>query len=215
MFHLILKAIITGFILSVMMGPVFFVLIETSIRKGARGGIALNLGVFLSDILYIAIALIFYKEVSMLTEGSGEKVAKTIGGLLFIVYGLINFFKKPAAIHISTANTRENMEWGEYGKLCLKGFILNLANPMVIFYWFSVLSMGDVKNITGLSDGQAQMVFILVILGTFFSVDILKIFGAKQLRSYITPKLLKALNQLIGIVFVTFGIFLLMKGTGV
>lgn len=214
MFHLILKAIITGFILSVMMGPVFFVLIETSIRKGARGGIALNLGVFLSDILYIAIALIFYKEVSMLTEGSGEKVAKTIGGLLFIVYGLINFFKKPAAIHISTTNTRENMEWGEYGKLCLKGFILNLANPMVIFYWFSVLSMGDVKNITGLSDGQAQMIFILVILGTFFSVDILKIFGAKQLRSYITPKLLKALNQLIGIVFVTFGIFLLMKGKG-
>ena len=194
-----------------MMGPVFFVLIETSIRKGARGGISFNLGVFLSDILYIAIALIFYKEVSMLTEGSGEQVAQSIGGFLFLIYGIFNFFKKPAAIYISTTNKRETMEWGEYSKLCLKGFLLNLANPMVVFYWFSVLSMGDVNNIHGLTEGQAQMIFLLVILGAFFSFDILKIFGAKQLRSYITPKLLKALNQLIGIVFVVFGLILLVR----
>ncbi len=211
MSHLILKAVITGFILSVMMGPVFFVLIETSIRKGARGGISFNLGVFISDLLYILIALIFYKEVSMLTEGTGEKVAKTIGGFLFIVYGVFNFFKKPAEIVISTSTKREKMEWGEYSKLSLKGFLLNLANPLVIFYWFSVLSMGDVKSIEGFTDAQIQMFFICVILGSFFSFDLLKIFGAKQLRSHITPKLFKALNQLIGIVFVFFGIFLLIK----
>lgn len=211
MFHLILKAIVTGFILSVMLGPVFFVLIETSIRKGARGGISFNLGVFLADIIYIAIALIFYKEVSLLAEGSSEKVAMLIGGGLFIIYGLYNFFKNPDEIHFTANNRRESMEWGEYSKLCLKGLLLNFANPLVIFYWFSVLTLGNIQKVQGITPAQTQMIFIGIILGTFFSVDILKIFGAKQLRPFITTKLLKSLNQLIGIVFVCFGIVLIWK----
>jgi len=54
--------------------------------------------------------------------------------------------------------------------------------------------------------------FIGVILITFFCFDILKIIGAKQLRPLMTDKLLKALNQLIGIVFAGFGVFLIIQG---
>ncbi|MEY3438093.1 MAG: hypothetical protein RL265_678, partial [Bacteroidota bacterium] len=43
-----------------MIGPVFFVLLETSIRKGARAALALDLGVLLSDLVYILIAYVFY-----------------------------------------------------------------------------------------------------------------------------------------------------------
>ena len=47
-----------------MIGPVFFILLETSIRRGAKAALAFNTGVILSDILYILIAYIFYAEVS-------------------------------------------------------------------------------------------------------------------------------------------------------
>lgn len=209
---LILKGVITGFILSVMIGPVFFVLLETSIRKGVRAGLALDFGVFISDIIYILIAFLFYNEVKLIAEGQSKETAKVIGGILFIIYGLFTFFKKPATIQLTTSKVREPADWKEYRILCLKGFLLNLANPLVIFYWFSVLSLGDSNQLKGLGTQATLLLFIIIILLTFFSIDILKILGAKQLRPFITNKLLKSLNQLIGIVFMVFGIVLLVQG---
>lgn len=212
MFDLILKGIVTGFILSVMVGPVFFVLLETSIRRGARAGLAFDVGVFLSDIIYVLIAYLFYAEVKSLAEGESREVAKIIGGVLFLAYGVYTFFKKPQQIQVTDGKSREPGDWKEYGKLCLKGFLLNFANPLVVFYWFSVLSLGDSSD--GTSDGTSlnMLLFIGIILVTFFSIDILKIVGAKQLRPFITNKLLTSLNHLIGIVFVVFGIILVFQG---
>lgn len=211
MVDLILKGVITGFILSVMIGPVFFVLLETSIRKGIRAGVALDVGVFVSDIIYILIAFLFYNEVKSLAEGQSRDVAKGIGGILFIGYGVITFFKTPKTVQLVAMKEREPSDWKEYRMLCLKGFLLNLANPLVIFYWFSVLSLGDSNQIEGLSSKVVLMLFISIILMTFFSIDLLKILGAKKLRPFITNKLMKALNQLIGIVFMLFGIVLLVQ----
>jgi len=209
---LILKGVITGFILSVMIGPVFFVLLETSIRKGIRAGIALDFGVFISDVIYILIAFLFYNEVKSLAEGQSKEIAKGIGGILFIVYGLFTFFKKPKNVPLTVSKDREPSDWKEYRMLCLKGFLLNLANPLVIFYWFSVLSLGDANHVAGWSTQTVLFVFICIILLTFFSIDILKIVGAKQLRPFITDKLLQSLNHLIGIVFMVFGVVLLVQG---
>jgi len=76
-----------------MIGPVFFVLLETSIKKGVRAAIAFDIGVLLSDLLYILIALNFYFEVQNLTEGENQHILKIIGGSLFILYGIVTFFK--------------------------------------------------------------------------------------------------------------------------
>ena len=57
-----------------------------------------------------------------------------------------------------------------------------------------------------------MIIFISSILMTFFSIDLLKIFGAKSLRPLVTDKLLKGLNRLIGIVFISFGVVLLFQG---
>ena len=196
-----------------MIGPVFFVLLETSIRKGIRAGLAFNVGVFLSDIIYILIAYLFFAQVSDLAEGESRGIAKVIGGTLFIAYGLVSFFKKPQNMQISGNNTREVADWNEYAKLSLKGFILNFANPLVIFYWFSVLTFGDTKvSESDANSNFGMLLYVIIILITFFSVDVLKIIGAKQLRPLVTARLLRALNQLIGIVFVVFGIFLVING---
>ena len=100
----------------------------------------------------------------------------------------------------------------DYLFLFLKGFLLNFANPLVIFYWFSVMTLASKS--TKLSNGESApvMFFILIIMLTFFFFDVLKILGAKKLRPLVTDNLLKSLNQFIGIVFVGFGVFLLIKG---
>lgn len=227
MLDLILKGIITGFILSVMIGPVFFILLETSIKKGIRAGIALDFGVFLSDVMYILIAFFFYSEVKALAEGQSKETAKVIGGFLFIIYGLFTYFKKPTTmddlknrdtsqlldVEVSgNKASREPSDWKAYRMLCLKGFLLNLANPLVVFYWFSVLTLGDANKIEGWSANAVLLTFVGIILLVFFAIDFLKIVGAKQLRPFITNKLLKSLNLLIGIVFMAFGVVLLAQG---
>jgi threonine/homoserine/homoserine lactone efflux protein len=98
-----------------------------------------------------------------------------------------------------------------YLLLGLKGFLLNLANPMVIFYWFSVMTLGAQNEIDGASK-YSMLIFLAAILITFFSIDLLKIFGAKKLRPLVTKKLLRSLNRLIGFVFVGFGGVLIVQG---
>ena len=50
------NAVLLGFFLSFMIGPVFFMLIQTSIVKGVKAAITFNLGVILGDITFIFIA---------------------------------------------------------------------------------------------------------------------------------------------------------------
>jgi threonine/homoserine/homoserine lactone efflux protein len=52
----ILAAIPLGVLLSFLIGPVFFVLLETSVTKGFRAALVFDLGVLLADILFILIA---------------------------------------------------------------------------------------------------------------------------------------------------------------
>ena len=49
-------AIPLGFFLAFMIGPVFFVLIETSVTKGFRAAVAFDLGVIIADIIFIGVA---------------------------------------------------------------------------------------------------------------------------------------------------------------
>ena len=69
---LLLKGLVTGFILSIMIGPVFFVLLETSIRRGVKAALWMDFGVLISDLVYILIAYVFYKEVEDLNAGGDD-----------------------------------------------------------------------------------------------------------------------------------------------
>ena len=213
MLDLILKAVVTGFILSIMIGPVFFILLETSIRKGVRSAIAFDIGVLSSDFIYILIAYVFYSQVASITgDGKNNENAKIVGGALFIIYGVVTFFKKLKAPQVDEeGNIIQNQK--DYLLLFLKGFLLNFANPFVIFYWFSVMTLAAKQSHSAINAGDSSpiMYFITIILVTFFSIDMLKIMGAKKLRPLVTDNLLKALNQLTGLVFVGFGLFLIIK----
>jgi threonine/homoserine/homoserine lactone efflux protein len=208
---LVLKGIVTGFLLSIMVGPVFFVLLETSIRRGIKAALALDLGVLISDLVYIMIAYVFYAEVSELSAGKNQVILKLAGGTLFLIYGVATWFKKPKEVVFDDLG-RVVQSAGDYALLVLKGFLLNIANPLVVFYWFSVMTLGSKNSPSGDPQHASILFFLGVILITFFSVDLLKIFGAKRLRPLVTDKLLIALNHLIGIVFVIFGVFLVVQG---
>jgi len=82
----IFKGVVTGFILSIMIGPVFFMLIETSIVKGIRAALAFDIGVLLSDIIYISIVFFFLSEVTAAIDEN--KNILTVIGVLYLSFSV-------------------------------------------------------------------------------------------------------------------------------
>ena len=211
-----LQAIGIGFLLSVMVGPVFFVLLETSITKGIRAALALDIGVFISDILYILFALSFVDQISSINSGENKLIFGFIGGSIFIIYGTFYFFKKSKMVDLTLEAENTSKEVGaapkDYLLLGLKGFILNIANPAVIFYWLSILSLAAQSVPDNTKNPNTWiLLFLSILLGTYFGFDILKVFAAKRLRTLVNQNLLNALNILIGLIFFLTGIFQIIK----
>ncbi len=211
-----LQAIGIGFLLSVMVGPVFFILLETSITKGIRAALALDIGVFISDILYILFALSFVDQISSINSGENKLIFGFIGGSIFIIYGTFYFFKKSkmADLTLEAENTSKEVAAApkDYLLLGLKGFILNIANPAVIFYWLSILSLAAQSVPDNTKNPNTWiLLFISILLGTYFSIDVLKVFTAKRLRTLVNQNLLNALNILIGLIFFLTGVFQIIK----
>jgi threonine/homoserine/homoserine lactone efflux protein len=212
-----IQAFSIGFLLSVMVGPIFFLLLETSITKGFRSALALDFGVLVSDIIYVLIAVMFVEQIKGLIAGN-KLMFSMIGGAIFVIYGLISLFKKVAlldsqkleGIDASPENSRQQNNTKDYVFLGLKGFVLNFANPMVIFYWVSVASVAN-NAVPDENSTTWAFVFLGLVLLIFFSVDVLKIIAAKKIRPLVNQTLLNGLNRLIGIVFTLFGIFLILQ----
>src|SRR6187399_191745 len=87
----ILSAIPLGFFLSFMIGPVFFVLLETSVVKGFRAAIVFDLGVVLADIIFILIA--FFSSYRLIQSIKNDPALFIFGGLVMLTYGIISFVK--------------------------------------------------------------------------------------------------------------------------
>ena len=206
----IFQAIGIGFLLSVMVGPVFFILLETSITKGVRASLYLDLGVFISDVIYILFAFIFASQIKNFTNDASNNnfILGIIGGVLFVGYGIYTFFSK-SKHELTPKKNSTTIKNNDSVVLGIKGFMLNFANPAVLFYWIGIIAQGN--QVTDKNHPGQLIIFVALVLLTYFAMDVLKILGAKKLRPLVTDSLLLALNRLIGIVFTAFGVFLILK----
>ena len=142
-FFEIKEAVIVGFFLAFMIGPVFFMLIQTSIIKGARAAIAFDIGVVLGDIVFIIIA--YYGSKSLLERIKDDPRMFYIGGLILLVYGIIVFLDKSQ----KRAVQDESLvlpEKTNYFSLLIKVFILNFINVGLLAFWL-VMIVVIVSNI--------------------------------------------------------------------
>ncbi len=192
-----------------MIGPVFFILIQTSILKGARAAIAFDIGVILGDISFILIA--YYGSRSLLEEIKDDPRLFFIGGLILIIYGLITYFdrqNKKEALETTKAIEVPVVK-SNYIKLMIKGYFLNFINIGVLAFWLgTVLVIGPTLNMNPTS---IFWYFATIILG-YAVTDLGKILLAKQLKSKMTPLVIYRLKRIMGIILIICGVFLILKG---
>ena len=202
-------AIPIGILLSFTIGPVFFTVLETSISKGVKAAVFVNIGVVLSDVVFFVIA--FFSTNSLLNSIKENTDSwYFLGGVLLVAYAGVSLIKI-----IQEKNNPENKEGAEiesspnFFKMIVKGFLLNIINVVVLFYWVGIiLYFGPQLEM----DESRIYFFFLVIIATYFTIDLGKIYLAQQLKKKLTDLVVKTIKIVVNSFIVICGLFLIFKG---
>lgn len=203
----ILSGIPWGIFLSFMIGPVFFILLETSIIKGFRAALVFDLGVILGDIVFIGIA---YLGSYRLIQSLKDKPALFIfGGILMLVYGIISFLQLKKEEKVNTDIIDREIIKKNYGSLFVKGFFLNIINIGVLGFWLAIIiSVGPKLEM----QTSRMITFFAAVILSYLFVDCIKILLAKQLKNKLTPLNILKIKKGISIVLMIFGVVLITQG---
>ena len=200
------NAFLVGVFMAFMIGPVFFMLLKTSVLKGARAAIAFDIGVVLGDISFMLIA--YFGSRSLLEKIKDDPRLFLVGGLVLIIYGLITYLDK---------NNKKESEAPDvvlpasnnYIKLLLKGFFLNFINIGVLAFWLGLIVV--VGPTYDMNPKYLFWYFGTVILG-YAVTDLGKILLAKQLKNKLTPLVIYRIKRGMGVLLIVFGAALMLKG---
>lgn len=206
MFDDIITAIPFGIILAFTIGPVFFVLLETGATKGFRSALIFDCGVILADILFIIVA--FFSTNKLLGKIKDDPNFLIFGGVLLVAYGLISFIKTSRSFREIVREYHKVEIKKGYGKLFLKGFLLNFINIGVLLGWVAFIVLAN--TLTESENGV--VVFLSTILVVYLLTDLVKIAIAKKLKNRLTPRLIFKTKKIIALVILGFGILLLAQG---
>ena len=203
----ILAGIPWGIFLSFMIGPVFFILLETSIIKGFRAALVFDLGVILGDIFFIGIA--YLGSFRLIQSLKNDPALFIFGGIIMLVYGIISFIKLKKEQKINTDLIDKEIIKKNYGSLFIKGFFLNIINIGVLGFWLAVIiSVGPKLDM----ENSRMAVFFISVILSYLAIDCIKIILAKQLKNSLTPTNILKIKKGISIVLMIFGTVLMLQG---
>ncbi len=196
-----------GIFLSFLVGPVFFVLLETSAVKGFRAAMVFDFGVVLADILFIGVA--YFSSYRLIQTIKNDPAIFIFGGIMMLTYGIISFIRlKKVSKKIDEIPVEELIKKNYVG-LFFKGFFLNFINVGVLLFWFMILiTIGPKLEL----ETSRMITFFSTVLLTYLVVDIGKVLLAKQLRSKMTPANILKIKKVISILLVIFGLTLMFQG---
>ncbi len=198
----IVQGIGFGLVLAVLLGPVFFALIQTSITKGFTAGAYMAIGIVLSDATCILIS--YFGLLQFIQQPGTLRIIGIFGGLFMLGYGAFLVFNRKVGVYSADNPIEKNLRLK--GGSLIKGFALNILNPFVIIYWLGVSSLVSAIPDFGRMD---KGLFFAGTLGTVLVTDLLKAYGAKKLRRFVTRTVILWLNRISGAVLLVFGLKIL------
>ena len=200
----IIMAVYLGTLLSFLIGPVFFVLLETSATKGFRAAFVFNTGVITADILFILVA--YFSSYRLIESIQDEPALFIFGGLIMFTYGMISYVKLR---NNKIENVVVDLAKKNYLSLMGKGFLLNFINIGVLGFWLMILIViGPAMNM----NPSKIFIFFAVILATYLTVDIGKILLAKRLKNKLTIANVTKVKKITSIILMIFGIAIMLQG---
>ena len=200
----VLTPITVGFFTAFIMGPVFWVLLETSITKGFKAAVAFDLGVMFADVCFIGIC--YLGSFQLLEDEQNKQGLFVLGGTILLLYGLFSWINR-------AKKNKENLDIQEskenYFGLAAKGFAIKILNVGVFIFW------GGVTIVSSPASGKSFTSFVLffsIVLLSYFITDLLKISVANRFKSLLTGKGIVIVNSIVSLILVISGVVLILKG---
>ena len=200
----VLTPITVGFFTAFIMGPVFWVLLETSITKGFKAAVAFDLGVMFADVCFIGIC--YLGSFQLLEDEQNKQGLFVLGGTILLLYGLFSWINR-------AKKNKENLDIQEskenYFGLAAKGFAINILNVGVFIFW------GGVTIVSSPASGKSFTSFVLffsIVLLSYFITDLLKISVANRFKSLLTGTGIVIVNSIVSLILVISGVVLILKG---
>jgi len=203
--HPLFEGIILGLTVAITLGPALFALLQTSIKHGIKTGIFLALGIFLSDLTLVVGC--FFGASQIITDPRYHLVLGIIGGAVMAAFGIYTFFKKvPQTEQVEPIDEIKVRKKGVLPYF-FKGFLLNLANPMLWVFWIT-----SVIAISATYGGNQQNValFFAGTLGIILTTDILKVVLATKIKIAGNPQVKVWVNRIVGLLFIIIGTFVII-----
>ncbi len=202
-----LPAVPLGILLSFSFGPLFFILLETSISKGIKQAFFIDVGVVAADITFFSVA---YFGASKLITEENQPALFVLGGVLLSSYGLLSFFKTYKKRKKQQKGKVKVIETPNLFSLGIKGYLLNIINVAVLFFWTGVLFVIGPKF--EMETGKIWL-FFLATVSTYIIVNLCKYYFASKLKTKLTDSILYKMKQVLNLFVFVFGVYLVVSGS--
>jgi threonine/homoserine/homoserine lactone efflux protein len=202
MIDALLKGLAISLLLICSVGPIVFTIIKQSINNGHAGGYSFVAGVWLSDLLMVALSNAFSELVTQLLDFKKEigltgSIFLTCMGIYYI------FFKKIKARSVEEDAIKVSA--GTHARLVASGFFINTLNPVVIAFWLTTSTTLAVSNTV-----RERVIIFSTCIIINLCADILKVRLAGKLSKKLTHKNIILINRISGLLLLIFGIALLL-----
>jgi len=212
-FSFLMWAILIGLFLSVVvnLGPAFITLVQTSLHRGFRSAAWFATGVILNDATVVTLCILTSVQVVMRT-GSEAALACIGAGVILMLFGLFTYRRKVKDREKLIEQRSEEIMKNQNDKPSWfvffgKGFVLNILNPFVWLFWFSAVAI-----VAGNMGGKkvSTLVFFAIILGTTYTMELLKAWGAAKLKRFLTPERTTLINKVAGVLLMLCGAYFII-----
>lgn len=202
----LLKGLLLGIFLAISVGPVIFAILKQSINNGHKAGYVFVAGISVSDIALVLLCNFF---TSLFTTALNHKTFIAVTGSIFLIgMGVYTLFFKKVRTDAENNIITKKFRTHHFIGIFLSGFFINVLNPAVFLFWFAWTAaiLADSQTAKHPMDYRA-IVFGTCLLFVLIT-DIAKVALAARLRSKLTPRILRNINKISGLILIGFGIAL-------
>lgn len=199
---LILQALAYGLFLALLVGPIFITLVNAGMQKGVRAAMQIALGIWVSDILLVALLIYLSKTFSIKISNQVTTVLGVISGSVFIVMGIGIWLKRNQLTSEKIIDNKKLISLFTYG------FVLNVINPFAIIFWIGLVTNHILINKLPILE---SVIFFGIIILCIIISDALKVLLSKTVKKYLSEKNIVLFKAICGLLLIVSGISIVAR----
>ncbi|MDO8366697.1 MAG: LysE family transporter [Saprospiraceae bacterium] len=203
----IIKGLLFGLAYGLLLGPLFFLNVRTTLTYGIRQGVALVAGAFTSDLLMVLASWWGAERLASITrEDLFQSWFGLICGLLLFGFGLSSVW--PGKRNFDK-QMGQKQPLGKRSYAYLQGFSINMSNPSNWLFWLGVATAARAEAPSG--DTNYLRFFMAAALIALFSTDLTKVLLAHQIGQRLKPGVPEKIVRFAGFILMGLSLWILFR----